>query len=71
VGLTYDATPILARGGRALTLIAHDGSIPNYHWPTDTPRNIDPGTVARALEAGAELIKAIDEGAADPLSAPS
>src|SRR5205085_7230497 len=36
-GLTYDATAVLARGGRALSLVAADGGrIPNYHRPTDT-----------------------------------
>jgi hypothetical protein len=67
VGLTYDATPVLARGGRALTLVAadDDGRIPNYHWPTDTPDNLDLDSVARAHEAVRELVAAIDRGEAD------
>ncbi len=64
-GLTYDATPVLARGGRALTLSAQDGTIPNYHWPSDTAENADPGVMRRALEAGRALIAAIDRGDAD------
>jgi hypothetical protein len=64
-GLTYDTTPILARGGRALTLSAQDGSIPNLHWPSDTVENIDRETVSRALTAGRELIATIDAGDAD------
>ena len=65
-GLTYDATPILARGGRALTISAQDGGrIPNYHRPTDDASNVDRDTFARALEIGRELIAAVDRGEAD------
>jgi hypothetical protein len=67
IGLTYDATAVLARGGRALTLVAGDeGRIPNYHQPTDTVANLDRDVLARALEVGRELIAAIDRGEADP-----
>lgn len=65
-GLTYDATPVLARGGRALTLSIQDGSIPNLHRMTDTVANVDPDGVGRALAAGEELVAAIDRGDADP-----
>ncbi len=65
-GLPYDSTPILARGGRAITLTAQNGSIPNYHWPTDTASRIDPDVLGRALEAGREMIAAVDRGEADP-----
>ena len=61
-GLTYDSSPIHAAGGRALTISVQDGSIPNLHWPTDVIENIDPDGVARTLEAGAELVAAIDRG---------
>jgi hypothetical protein len=66
IGLTYDATTILARGGRALTLVAgsRDG-IPNYHQPSDTVENLDRETLTRALEIGRELVAAIDRGEAD------
>ena len=68
IGLTYDATPVLARGGRALTLVAGDrGRIPNYHRPTDTVENLDPRALARALEVGREMIAAVDRGEADAL----
>ena len=63
-GLTYDASPVLARGGRALTLSVQDGFIPNLHRPTDTVENVDPDGVRRTLEAGVELVAAIDAGAA-------
>ncbi len=66
LGLTYDATAVLARGGRALTLVAGDhGRIPNYHQPSDTVANLDPPTLGRALEVGRELIRLVDAGEAD------
>lgn len=66
LGLTYDATPVLARGGRALTLAAGDrGRIPNYHQPSDTVANVDGETVARAIACVRELLAAIDRGDAD------
>jgi hypothetical protein len=66
IGLTYDATPVLARGGRALTLVAADeGVIPNYHQPTDTPENLDLACVGRALDVSRALTTAIDRGEAD------
>jgi Zn-dependent M28 family amino/carboxypeptidase len=68
IGLTYDTTAVLARGGRALSFVTgDDGAIPNYHWPTDTPENLDPAAVEAALEAGRELLAAIDRGDADDL----
>jgi hypothetical protein len=66
IGLTYDATPVLARGGRALTFVAADGGvIPNYHWPTDTAANVDPAALDRALAVGRAMTAAIDRGEAD------
>ncbi len=64
-GLTYDTTPVLAGGGRAMTLSAQDETIPNLHWPSDTPENLDRDVLRRALESGRELIGAIDRGEAD------
>ena len=66
IGLTYDATPVLARGGRAITLVAgDDGVIPNYHWPSDTPENLDPDSIGRTLEVAREMVAAIERGEAD------
>ena len=71
IGLTYDATAVLARGGRALSLVAGDqGRIPNYHQPTDTVANLDRDVLARALEVGRELIAAVDRGEADATGEP-
>lgn len=64
-GLSWDSTPVLARGGRALTFTAYDRVLPNYHAPTDTPENLDPDVVRRAIEAGREMLAAIDRGEAD------
>lgn len=67
IGLTFDATPVLARGGRAISLVAGDrGVIPNYHWPTDTTGNLDPDSLVRALDVGRQLVAAIDRGDGDP-----
>jgi Zn-dependent M28 family amino/carboxypeptidase len=65
IGLTYDASPVLARGGRAITFVAGDrGAIPNYHWPTDTTSNVEPRALARALEVGRGMLAGIDRGEA-------
>ena len=64
-GLTYDASPVLARGGRALTLSVQDGAIENLHWPTDTVANVDPDGVGRTLEAAAAIVAGVDRGEAD------
>jgi Zn-dependent M28 family amino/carboxypeptidase len=64
-GLTYDVSPVLARGGRAVTLSAQDETIPNYHSPSDTAENLDPDVLDRAIEVGREMLAAIDDGAAD------
>jgi hypothetical protein len=64
-GLTYDTTPVLARGGRAITISTQDETIPNYHSPTDTVENLDPPALGRAIEVGREMVAAIDRGEAD------
>lgn len=64
-GLTYDTTPVMARGGRAITFSTQDSTIPNYHSPTDTVENLDPSALERAIEVGREMLAAIDRGEAD------
>jgi len=64
-GLTYDATPVMARGGRAITFSTQDETIPNYHSPTDTLENLDPPVLGRAIEVGREMLAEIDAGEAD------
>jgi aminopeptidase-like protein len=48
-----------------MTLTALGERIPDYHQPTDNFDRIDPAVLADALEAGRELIRAIDRGEAD------
>jgi hypothetical protein len=60
--LATDATVALARGREAITFLAREETIPNYHWPTDTFENIAPRTVHRTLEVGRELLKQLDRG---------
>jgi acetylornithine deacetylase/succinyl-diaminopimelate desuccinylase-like protein len=64
-GLTYDTTPVMARGGRAITFSTQDATIPNYHASTDTVENLDPSALARAVEVGREMLAAVDRGDAD------
>ena len=64
-GLTYDATPVMARGGRAISISAQDRTIPNYHSAQDVPENLDGDVLARALEATRRIVAAIDGGGAD------
>jgi peptidase M28-like protein len=64
-GLTYDTTPVMARGGRAITFSTQDATIPNYHAPTDTVENLDPPVLGRAIEVGREMLAAIERGDAD------
>ena len=64
-GLTYDSSPVHARGGRALTLSVQDGSIPNLHLPTDTIENVRIESVERTLAAARGIVAVVDEGAAD------
>jgi hypothetical protein len=58
-GLSTDATPALARGYRAMSVMAFDinGRLPNWHWPTDTVENVSEDTITRAVDFVAELIK--------------
>lgn len=50
--LTTDATPILVRGGRAVSIMAcaEDGSLPNWHWITDTSSHVEPQNLKLAEE---------------------
>ncbi len=64
-GLTYDTTPVMARGGRAITFSTQDSTIPNYHSPTDVVENLDPSALDHAIEVGREMLAAIDRGEAD------
>jgi hypothetical protein len=56
-GLSTDATPALARGYRAMSVMAFDinGRLPNWHWATDTVDNVD----EKNLETAAEFVCAV------------
>jgi hypothetical protein len=56
-GLSTDATPALARGFRAMSVMAFDinGRLPNWHWATDTVENVD----EKNLETAAEFVCAV------------
>ena len=58
-GLSTDATPALARGFKAMTLMAFDQSgLPvNWHWKTDTSDAIEPEVVQRATDLVTHMIR--------------
>lgn len=59
-GLPYDATPVMAAGGKAISVVNQEGAIPNYHWPTDTADRISAPAFRRAVEFGAALVRHLD-----------
>ena len=58
-GLSTDATPALARGYHAMSVMAFDvnGRIPNWHWATDTADNVSESNIESAVEFVTALIK--------------
>ena len=58
-GLSTDATPALARGFKALTLMGFDSAgLPiNWHWKTDTSDQIEPEVVERTTELVTQMIR--------------
>jgi hypothetical protein len=62
-GLPYDATAVLARGGRAISIVNQEGAIPNYHWPTDTADRVSEEAFGRAVKFAAALIRKLDRKA--------
>ncbi len=58
-GLSTDATAALARGYKALTLMAFESTgVPvNWHWKTDTTENIEPEVVERVTSLVAHMIR--------------
>jgi len=59
-GLPYDATPVLAAGGRAISVVNQDGAIPDYHWPTDRFDRVSHPAFERAVSFGEQLLLEID-----------
>ena len=58
-GLSTDATPALARGFKAMTLMAFDSAgIPlNWHWKSDTSDQIEPEVVERVTALVTNMIR--------------
>ena len=58
-GLSTDATPALARGFKAMTLMAfgHSGMPENWHWKTDTTANVDPQLIEQVTELVTGMIR--------------
>jgi hypothetical protein len=58
-GLSTDATPALARGYKAMTLMAFDSNgVPvNWHWNTDTTANIETELIERVTELVTNMIR--------------
>lgn len=60
-----DTDNAIVRGFRALSLVAltPDGTLPNWHWPTDTFENIDADALNRCFELGFGIVTAFDREA--------
>lgn len=58
-GLSTDATPALARGFHAMSVMAFDinGRLPHWHWTTDTVENVREANIETAVEFVTALIK--------------
>ena len=58
-GLSTDATPALARGFKAMSIMAFDsdGLPVNWHWKTDTADNLEPELIERAAEFVTEMVR--------------
>ena len=58
-GLSTDATPALARGYKAMTLMGFDaqGVPANWHWKTDTSENVGVDMVDRTAELVTDMIR--------------
>ena len=59
-GLPYDATPVLMKGGRAISIVNQDGAIPDYHWPTDRFDRVSHLDFERAISFSESLLEEID-----------
>jgi hypothetical protein len=68
--LGTDGVVPLMRGYPSITLCAlENGRIPNFHRPSDTVRNIDPGAVEAAADSVEKLVRRLDGAFAQESSA--
>jgi len=60
-GLSTDATPALARGYKAMSIMAFDinGRLPNWHWRTDTLDNVRPENIEQAVRLVTGIVRNI------------
>lgn len=60
-GLSTDATPALARGFRAMSIMAFDinGRLPHWHWKTDTVENSSIANIELAVDFVVEIVREI------------
>ncbi len=60
-GLSTDATPALARGFKAMSIMAFDinGRLPNWHWHTDTTDNVQPENIDNVVRLVTGMIREI------------
>jgi len=58
-GLSTDATPALARGFKALSIMAFDSSgLPkNWHWKTDTAANVHPELIEKTADFVTQMVR--------------
>jgi hypothetical protein len=58
-----DALVASSRGYKVLSLMGLDESdgIPNWHWPTDTPENVDFSLADKGAEFALRIVSAMDE----------
>jgi hypothetical protein len=58
-GLSTDATPALARGYKAISIMAFnsDGVPVNWHWKTDTVEEIDPALIEMTADFVAAMVR--------------
>jgi len=58
-GLSTDASPALARGFKAMSIMAFDGNgMPvNWHWKTDTVDNLDPQLIEKTADFVAAMVR--------------
>jgi hypothetical protein len=54
-----DALPVARAGYACATLLAMsaDGQIPNWHWPSDVPANVEPAALERAANAAWQTVR--------------
>lgn len=59
--MNTDALVPLARGYRAVSLMALEKGVPaSWHWPTDTPAQVEPEVLGQAIRLAAAIARGVD-----------